>query len=212
MRDKPSAERRPPRFDLIGGHVCADFVNTLDDRFSDHPKELLASYVDLARFAEDTGILEPAQAHWLATRSLEFPEMAQPALRAVIELREALYQIFSAIMAKRSAPPLALAQLNGNAQEAARRMELVETRDGFAWRFRDTTSFNAILWPLARSAAELLASGQVSQMRACASDTCRWLFVDTSKNHRRRWCDMTRCGNRAKARRFYARQKENAGG
>jgi hypothetical protein len=37
--------------------VCLDFVNTLDDRFSAEPKDMLLHYVDLARFAEDTGTL-----------------------------------------------------------------------------------------------------------------------------------------------------------
>jgi len=41
----------------------------------------------------------------------------------------------------------------------------------------------------------------------CAADDCAWVFLDTSKNHSRRWCDMKACGNRAKARRFNARQQ-----
>jgi len=48
----------------------------------------------------------------------------------------------------------------------------------------------------------------VAYVRACASKTCQWFFLDTSKNHRRRWCDMTKCGNRAKFQRFYSRKKE----
>ncbi|HEV2391667.1 MAG TPA: CGNR zinc finger domain-containing protein [Verrucomicrobiae bacterium] len=42
-------------------------------------------------------------------------------------------------------------------------------------------------------------------MRLCQGDTCGWLFVDSSKNHSRRWCDMRDCGNRAKARRHRAK-------
>jgi predicted RNA-binding Zn ribbon-like protein len=53
----------------------------------------------------------------------------------------------------------------------------------------------APLWPIARDAAELLASDRLEYVRACASKTCEWLFLDESKNHRRRWCDMTKCGN-----------------
>lgn len=68
--------------------------------------------------------------------------------------------------------------------------------------------FSEPLWPIARSAAELLASDQLAFVRACASEKCQWFFLDTSKNHRRRWCEMTRCGNRAKARAFYERKKK----
>jgi predicted RNA-binding Zn ribbon-like protein len=65
-----------------------------------------------------------------------------------------------------------------------------------------------MLWPIVRSAAELLASDNLPFVRACSSNTCQWFFLDTSKNHRRRWCSMKLCGNRAKVRKFYARQRE----
>ena len=63
------------------------------------------------------------------------------------------------------------------------------------------------MWLLAQSAAELLTSASMEQVRACDADTCRWLFLDTSRNHTRRWCDMKVCGNRMKARRFQARHE-----
>ena len=63
-------------------------------------------------------------------------------------------------------------------------------------------------WPIARSAADLLASDQLAYVRACSSKVCEWFFLDTSKNHHRRWCDMTRCGNRAKVAAHRKRLKE----
>ncbi len=54
----------------------------------------------------------------------------------------------------------------------------------------------------------LLTSPSLARVRHCASASCGWLFVDVSRNHSRRWCDMEDCGNRAKARRHYARLKE----
>jgi predicted RNA-binding Zn ribbon-like protein len=61
---------------------------------------------------------------------------------------------------------------------------------------------------LAQRALDLLIGGLIGdeppRLHACASDTCRWLFLDTSKNRTRRWCDMKICGNRAKARRYSA--------
>jgi predicted RNA-binding Zn ribbon-like protein len=64
-----------------------------------------------------------------------------------------------------------------------------------------------MLWPVARSAAELLTSERAGRVRECASETCSWLFLDGSRNGRRKWCDMASCGNRAKARRYYARHR-----
>lgn len=202
--------RKDPRFELVGGSVCLDFINTLDDRFSSEPKELLKSYIDLARFAEDTGILSDQQASHLLEKSMQSREAAGEALSAAIELREAMHAVFWALIQKKPLPKGALFVLNTYAQEAAQHMNVVATGKGFEWRFEGTENFNAAWWPIARSAVELLASDQLQFVRACDSETCQWLFLDESKNHRRRWCDMTKCGNRAKVRNFYTRQKKNA--
>jgi predicted RNA-binding Zn ribbon-like protein len=111
------------------------------------------------------------------------------------------------VVKRHPAPPAALARLNADAQSAAEHLRLVQVDDHFEWRFDEVSGFEGILWPLARSAAELLASDQLPLVRACQAKECEWFFLDTSKNHRRRWCDMTKCGNRAKVRRFYARQR-----
>lgn len=138
------------------------------------------------------------------------PELAQRALAAAIELRETLYAVLTATMNKKPAPAKALAQLNGFVQGAGQRLQLVESKGRFEWRFESLPNdLYAPLWPIARAAAELLASEQLEYARACASETCQWLFLDTSKNHRRRWCDMAQRGNRAKVREFYARQKRS---
>jgi len=59
-------------------------------------------------------------------------------------------------------------------------------------------SLEAILWPIAGSAGELLTSDDLGRVRQCGGKTCRWMFVDRSKNRSRRWCDMKVCGNRPK--------------
>jgi predicted RNA-binding Zn ribbon-like protein len=203
---KETSNRRPPRFDLIAGNVSLDFVNTLDDRHI-QPKELLEHYNDLARFGEDAGLLDPAQTDQLVKRSSKTPDRAGVALRRARELREAIHDVFWAIINHRPVPPAALATLNAAARIAAEHLRLVPTNGAFEWRFDDLEDFDILLWRIARSAADLLASDQLPFIRACSSKECEWFFLDTSKNHHRRWCDMKRCGNRAKVRRFYAKKK-----
>ncbi len=211
MQNTKTEKRRPPRFELSAGILCLDFVNTLDDRPSDEPKELLAQYADLVRFAEDTGILTSRQADHLAQRADARPDDAQQTLRSAIELREAMYGIFWALANRRKVPPPALETLNKFVREAGSHSVLVQTNGHFVLQFDDhgnpEPAFDAILWPIVQSAADLLVSDQLPFVRTCSSKTCQWLFVDTSKSHRRRWCNMRLCGNRAKVRRFYARQK-----
>ena len=208
MTETKPRRRRPPKFELIGGNVCLDFVNTLDDRPSDKPKELLTNYYELARFGEDTGILTPEQLDDLYERVALAPDEAEDALRRARNLREALHDIVSAVMRKQTAPQVAMDRLNANIHGAALHSRLVQCEGRMEWRFDElTSSFNAMLWPIARAAANLLASGDLARVRACSSPTCQWLFLDTSKNHHRRWCSMKQCGNRAKVRKFYARRK-----
>src|SRR6202167_2292278 len=133
--------RRPPRFELIAGNVSLDFVNTLDDRPT-KPKELLETYGDLVRFGEDAGQLSSPQADRLFERSYLDPDLAERALNHARELREAIHDVFRAIMSKRPAPPGALARLNAAAQAAAGHMHLVPTKGGgFEWRFDDFGDF-----------------------------------------------------------------------
>jgi predicted RNA-binding Zn ribbon-like protein len=207
--EKKIRRRREPRFDLIAGNVCLDFINTLDDRFSKQPKELLTSYIDLARFSEDAGALSAQRVDRLFALSQQAPEEAAQALSAAIQLREAAYAVIAAVMDKKPVPQGELYTLNQYVQEAAQHSILVPSNGKFEWALDEVPiDFSEPLWPIARSVAELLSSDQLAFVRACASETCQWFFLDTSKNHGRRWCDMTRCGNRAKARAFYERKKK----
>src|SRR5438093_1265585 len=61
------------------------------------------------------------------------------------------------------------------------------------------------LAPVIKSTVDLLTSPAIDRVRTCAADTCEWLFLDTTKNRTRRWCDMKVCGNREKVRRFRSR-------
>ena len=205
-------KRRPPRFELTAGILCLDFVNTLDDRPSDQPKELLAQYSDLVDFAEETGILTSRQADSLTQRADSRPSEARQTLDTATVLREALYDIFWAVAHRRKPPPSSLAALNKFVREAGSHSVLVPVNGHFVLQVDDQTNpepvLDAVLWPIVRSAADLLVSDHLPFVRTCSSKTCQWLFVDTSKSHRRRWCNMRLCGNRAKVRRFYARQKK----
>ena len=63
---------------------------------------------------------------------------------------------------------------------------------------------------LLREAAALMSSPVLPHIHHCANDECRWFFVDTSRNQSRRWCEMETCGNQAKVRAHYRRQRASA--
>ncbi|HLV88962.1 MAG TPA: CGNR zinc finger domain-containing protein [Candidatus Sulfotelmatobacter sp.] len=202
--------RRESSFDLVAGALCLDFINTLDDRFTKQPKELLKQYHDLVRFGEDTGTLDIRIVDALLLRRARQPEDAKQVLEIAITVREAMFAVFDAIVKKKPIPEGPMVRVNQFIQYAGRHARLVPGDGRFEWRF-DVPPFDleTPLSPIALSVANLLSSDQLPLVRTCASETCQWFFLDTSKNHGRRWCDMTKCGNRAKFRRFYSRNKKS---
>jgi predicted RNA-binding Zn ribbon-like protein len=103
-----------------------------------------------------------------------------------------------------------MATINAELATAGTHLRVVESDGGFGWGWEDGDALDRVLWPVARAAAELLVAGDLSRIGQCAGEECQWLYVDTSRNHSRRWCDMNDCGNRAKARRHYHRVRSAA--
>ncbi len=193
-------------FDLSGGNLALDFVNTVSNRPAAEPIERLTDYNHLVFFGLESNLYPHAMVNNLYIRAGQAPGVARNALLKAIQFREALFEIFSAVVEHRAIPGNALQQLTLMLQEAMAHGRLVHNGHRFAWEW---TSMNihleSALWPVARAAADLLLSDELEHVRMCASDECAWLFIDRTKNQRRRWCDMKTCGNRVKARRHYQR-------
>jgi predicted RNA-binding Zn ribbon-like protein len=66
-------------------------------------------------------------------------------------------------------------------------------------------AFAALMIPVVESAADSLVTGELARVRRCGDPTCPRVFLDATRNGRRRWCEMGTCGNRAKAARHRAR-------
>jgi len=201
-------EQHAGNLKLIGGHLCLDYANTVDWRTRDHPHEWLASYTDLVVWGRHVGILGKYEAQRLLEEAARCPALASAVLGRAVALREAIYRVFSAVAGGHTLQATDIAALNGFLPEAMSRLQLVLTADGFAWSWAgDGSSLERVLWPVVRSAAELLTTSELNRVGICAGDGCGWLFFDTSKNRSRRWCAMEDCGNRAKARRHYRQSR-----
>lgn len=195
-------------FDLSAGRLCLDFANTADWHAGDAPVELVPDYAHLIAWSRLAGLVDDEQADRFMILAARDPDAAAAVHERAIALREAIYRLFSALSHEREPNPVDLATINAELAIAFDHL-LVERRDaGFAWGWRvDGRSLDRFLWPVARSAAEVLTSEDLARVRECAGEPCGWLFLDTSRNRTRRWCSMASCGNRAKARRHYERVK-----
>ena len=198
-------EDRP--FELIAGHPSLDLVNTLDWRFRDNgPEELLASYDDLLRFSAQSGLLSGKQIRAILRESTQ--AAAANAIVSCRELREAAAEIFYAAVDSRTPPGSQIKIIERCFKQARERQRLTWSGSRLEWDWPASECGPDLpVWMLSLSTARLMLSDQMRLLRACEKPDCRWLFLDTSKNHTRRWCDMKICGNRMKARRFKAQHK-----
>jgi predicted RNA-binding Zn ribbon-like protein len=196
-------------FGSSGLRLCLDFANTLEGRLTSHPQESFRSYGDLLSWGQRTGVVAPEPASRLAREATRRMAEATATLDRAIALRETIYRIFSAAAGKRTPEAADLDRLNAVLRDALAALQVTPAADGFVWAWGGgRQGLNLVLWPIAQSAAELLTSADLQAVRECAAPDCGWLFLDTSRNHSRRWCDMKACGNRAKARRHYERNKQ----
>lgn len=181
------------------------FVNTLSYRPTPEPKERLTSYQALLDWARDQKLVPPSAADRLATEARHHPQAAAAALARARELRETLQAVFSEMAAGRTPPTSALDVLSERVAAAYANGRLVALDGRLLWAAGAADHLDRIGWELARAAARLVTSDRLSAVRACEADDCGWWFVDETKNHSRRWCDMKSCGNREKMRRYRAR-------
>lgn len=196
---------------LLGGELCLDFTNTVENRGADQPQEFLHTYADLVAWSHHAGVLAGEEAQHLSQEAASNPIEATDILRHALSLRETLYQIFAPIVSEQPIDAEALTQLNTMLSQTFARLLIRPQQGGFAWSWNDSgRSLDRMLWPVLRSAAEFLTSGQLDRLGQCPG--CGWLFVDGSRSRTRRWCDMRVCGNRAKVRRHYRRQRKRGDG
>jgi predicted RNA-binding Zn ribbon-like protein len=193
-----SPPRRP--FDFSANHLALDFINTVSGR---------------PTFTRDDLVGPPAVYEWAATAGLLtkvehdgrlVDESSQ--FRALIVLRERLYEVFGAVAHGAPPEPAALAFVVGRAERALRTAGWDRTESGFVPRWPQD-SLESIGDRLADQAVLLLRRPAISRVGFCAG--CGWLFLDTSRAHARRWCSMNACGVRDKMRRYHQRQAHPTG-
>ena len=182
---------------MIRPDLCLEFANTRYWRGQPAPTETLNSAEDFAGWAA-------------ANVSKEARAPAKREFERALELREAIYRLFEATARKKAPAGADLAALNEALAAAPARKALKRERTGFTWDvdMRGSTALG-LLAPVLWSAGDLLAGGKLDKVKRCANPECGWLFLDDSRAGKRRWCSMSSCGNRAKARRHYHRVKES---
>jgi len=185
----------------LGGHPVLDFCNTWagwDD--PDEHGDYLRTYDHLAVFAAAWDLIDDDVAGDLRSMAASRPGPARAALAAARDLRESIYRTLV-----RPAPGPELDFIAEAVRHSFDASNLVVQDGRAAWRLDASAGLRVPVHAVARSAGEFVTSPAASGVGRCGGAGCGWLFLD--RGGRRRWCTMSTCGNRAKARRFAERHR-----
>lgn len=203
---------------LVGGRPCLDFVNTVGGRAArpgrarvrewyDHVlRERLPDWDALLAWSVLAGTVPKGAASRLRDVASGNAREADRVYARAFALREATYRLLRASQEGWHPDAADVATLNDELRSARMHQRLAGDPP-FAWVWDEGDALERVLWPLAVDAAALLTDPDaLARIGQCPGDECGWLFLDTSRAGRRKWCDMADCGNAAKVRRFRERQ------
>lgn len=209
--DAPPTTAGPPPvpFVFIGERLWLDFVNTDDVRRGTRI-DLLRDVDMLMRWLQTAGVYDDERIAGIARRARQQPAGAAAALVEARRVRAALRVLAERGHTSEKARADALAEINRVLGRSAGTRRVEPRADGsFQQSFVPVgDAFAGLMIPIVESAADALVRGELARVRRCADARCPRVFYDSTRNGRRRWCDMAACGNRAKAARFRARERE----
>ena len=187
---------------FAGGALCLDFANTQGGRDKTRDQERLPNYRAAVNWACAACAVSENEGRRLRAMARQAPAEAAHNIEQLRLFRESLYRLFSALSANREADPADDVFLRRAVAAAVNVARLVRRPDGCDWQIdTDKAGLNTLRDRIALDAQQLLLSTEMLYVREC--ERCSWLFVDRSRNKRRRWCKAETCGNRARASRHY---------
>jgi predicted RNA-binding Zn ribbon-like protein len=200
MQYTPPMATARATFTFVGERLWLDFVNS---ELSARGTDALYDFESLLQWLEAASILDGERAGGIRRRAIQQPAGAAASLIDARRVRAALRSLAERGQTSDRIRMDALGEINRVLGRSAgtRRVDL--RADGtFGRSFVPVgDAFAGLVIPVVESAADALIAGELARVRRCADGRCMRVFYDTTKNGRRRWCDMSTCGNRAKAAR-----------
>jgi predicted RNA-binding Zn ribbon-like protein len=188
--------------------LALSFVNTRYWRGSPQPTEELATPAQWLDWCIRSTDLPREAVAPITDRWGQDPAAAEAAFDEAIALRETIHRAFTAIAEEAEPAADDLGALNVALARAPARTRLESGEGRHGWSLGALApGATSLLAPVLWSAGDILAGPARKRLRCCSNEQCRWVFVDDSRGGTRRWCSMSACGNRAKARRHYRRHK-----
>jgi len=198
-------------FRCRGGALCLDFCNSGQSARGPSGTEWIAGFPDLVDWLEAAEAVTGGQAARLRKGGAASPRAATRVWRRAIKFREALFRVLNAKAGGAAVAREDLSDIEAEHARAVSFARLSPAGEGYAWSLDPSAAaLDAAMQPLVESAVSLLTSAKLERLRRCGNSTCYWLFIDETRNHSRRWCEMASCGNILKVRRHRERARSAA--
>ncbi len=185
---------------FVAGHLILDFLNTVDSEGRTNDCNRLTSHEALAAWCQIAGVITPSKASRITTSAIASPAQAEQVLKALIAWREIVHRALTAILRQESVAAEDWFAIETSVKNAVIGASLNRDTAGITGWQVISVDLTTIQNRLALHLIALLGSKLIATLKKC--EGCTWLFIDGSKNHRRRWCVMSTCGSRCKAQRF----------
>jgi predicted RNA-binding Zn ribbon-like protein len=188
-------------FSRIGGHVALDLLNTVEWRLDPQRAiEDLPDYESVLAWAQQCEILTDTEIAHLRRLASARPRLQAAEHRRFLQLRETTYEALI------HDSPQAVDELTTAYRNTLQKAHLQHDGPNWTWAERSIT-LETPHDRVTRHVINLLTGPDLGQLHQCEDAACGWLYLDTSPRHNRRWCSAADCGNRNRARRYYARHR-----
>ena len=195
---------------LDGGCSIFDFTNTISNRNDPDYFDYLTKYEAFIQWIDKIELLPKGKLNAIAAFSKNHTRKSADIFRQVIEVREVAFKLFSSLAQNHKVERETLEVFNSLLSEALSnmRIELGRTEVTTSFNISEKNILQEPLYLLVKNAFDILSTQPFERIKECPA--CGWLFLDTTKNGKRRWCNMQVCGSNDKARRYYHRKKESS--
>ena len=192
--------------------LSCNFVNTVYAWRGTNLNEYLKSYDDVILWCRKLNVYDNAYLNSLQQEAAAHPEKAENALRKIIKVRQIMYEFISSVAAQeRNWYNALLPKINPFISDALAHVDLIYENDGFKTAFRKSpTDLQSPLWPVLKSLHDLILHADLTRIKECPK--CGWVFLDETKNGRRRWCSPVECGTYDKMLRYNKKKKQQSAG
>lgn len=203
-------ERNIGTLTFAGENLCCNFINTVYAWRGKSLHEYLGTYDDFIDWCKKADVTGKNILKTLQDQAKQKPAAGKAALKKIKEIRLLLYQFLSANATKnQKESKRLLPQINSLVSKSMSHVGFAFKENKLALHFDENKiDLTYPVWIILFSLYNLLTKEYPERIKECP--LCGWIFLDTTKNGKRRWCDPSECGTTDKMKRYYKRRKKVA--